>query len=508
MVRRRIRWCLLAGLVALGAGHANALAANRAADMVNSTTVASTTTTTSPLTTVTSTAETTTTTTTSTTSTTTTVPIPPLVLPYKLYFTQLANRTSRRMGFALLQQSPLPGTLRLTAYGDTGKNLKSSVVLSLASRNQMARVVYEKEIFGSGLGNVNGWLLVESDRPGLAGFFLLYNDSLTLMDGTDVSDRICTQMILPEVRNAEIALVNPGEDTAVVTMHLMSDQGVQIGKTAYAIPPPMGRTAGPLSIWFSTTDLSSAGYLKIGSNLPLAGSEFFGTPDKSLTALNALDMTAGEKTLYAPQYVAGGSVYTSSITLINLESTPTRLFLTFLGDDGRTLGQTAVRDLPGSARMVVSDASPMGIPASGTQVQGYLRIQSDRTRIDGFVTFGGLGNLHFQTALPLIYQSRSSMVFSQIAQNETFFTGLAVVNPNGEAVDTLVSLYDTDGTRIGVSSVSIPANGRISRLLKELVPGMPPMSRGYFRILSSRPVLGFGVFGTTDYSVLSAILPQ
>jgi hypothetical protein len=100
------------------------------------------------------------------------------------------------------------------------------------------------------------------------------------------------------------------------------------------------------------------------------------------------------------------------------------------------------------------------------------------------------------------------MVYSQVAENDLFFTGLAAVNPRAESVDLFLSLFNTNGLRVGVGSVSIPPGGRISRLLRDLFPGMQPMSRGYFKVLASRPVFSFGVFGTRDLSVLSAITPQ
>ena len=55
---------------------------------------------------------------------------------------------------------------------------------------------------------------------------------------------------------------------------------------------------------------------------------------------------------------------------------------------------------------------------------------------------------------------------------------------------------------------NIPPAGRISKLLPEIISGLPPLTKGYFRVGSNRPVMSFGVFGTSTLSVLSAVPPQ
>lgn len=95
-----------------------------------------------------------------------------------------------------------------------------------------------------------------------------------------------------------------------------------------------------------------------------------------------------------------------------------------------------------------------------------------------------------------------------MVQNQDYFTGVAILNINSEPAHVVVRVFSTEGEEVGTGAVMVPANGRVSRLLSQIVPALPPMSKGNFRVSSDKPVLSFGVFGTHTLSVLSAVLAQ
>jgi hypothetical protein len=85
---------------------------------------------------------------------------------------------------------------------------------------------------------------------------------------------------------------------------------------------------------------------------------------------------------------------------------------------------------------------------------------------------------------------------------------LALLNPNNAPAVVQVTVYNESGVRVGIVSPTIPAGGRFSKLLSELMGGLPSMTRGYFQIYSGNPVFGFSVFGTKNLGVLAAIPPS
>jgi len=69
-------------------------------------------------------------------------------------------------------------------------------------------------------------------------------------------------------------------------------------------------------------------------------------------------------------------------------------------------------------------------------------------------------------------------------------------------------VFNTDGIQVGGKTIRIGAGERISQLLPEIIPGLPNLDSGYFRVNSDQPVFSFAVFGTCTLSVLSAVPAQ
>jgi hypothetical protein len=422
-----------------------------------------------------------------------------------LYFPATVATTSSSTGFAVTNTGSSTATVVLNVYQNSGQGpsgVTSYRVITMPARSQLANLA--QELFGSSLQLPSGWVRLASGQPGISGFFLNYDNALTGADGAGAWSVPSNALLFPVASQAELSLVNPNQTATVsVELTLFDDNGRQAG-TATAQIPANGRFSEKTETLFPGV---SSGYVTVKANTGIVGAEFFGLAGSDLSALNALDGSAGAQTLYTPQFAAGGGVWRSSLTLINMEASPTTAILSFISDSGGQLGKDASLTIPAGGRTVVSDLSVFGLPAvPDSLTEGYVRIASTNTRISGFVGFGDVANNRFQTALPCVVEGSMNLVFSQVAQDQTWFTGLAVLNPNAAAADLTISVYRTDGTSAGTGTIRLEPNRRFSSLLSELVPGMPSMSKGYFTVSSTLPVFGFAVFGTN--AVLSAIPPQ
>jgi hypothetical protein len=341
----------------------------------------------------------------------------------------------------------------------------------------------------------------------VTGFYLTFDNRLTAMDGSDAAATAVQSLILPELADADISLVNPSETQAsTVDLSIVDELGRPQASASIQIPAN-GRYSRRVDALFPSAPAGS--YLKLGASRGIVASELFGPSGVSWSALNGIDSGGGAKSLYSPQFAAGGGTWKSALTIVNLESSPTTLTLSFVSDNGVELGKTASIDLPAGGRIVVSDPSTFGLPAvPESLIEGYVRINSSVTRVAGFAKFGDPEGLRFQTALPCVTQGKTNLVFSQVAQDDSWFTGVAVIDASGTGADVTVSVFKTDGTPAGSGTRRLAPNGRFSKLLTELVPGLPTLSKGYFTVQSTQPVLGFAVFGTNNLSVLSAVPPQ
>jgi hypothetical protein len=234
----------------------------------------------------------------------------------------------------------------------------------------------------------------------------------------------------------------------------------------------------------------------------------FGKPTLSLAVLAGQDSSAGASTIYSPQYVVGGS-WRSTLSVINLDSSPGRLTLRLIGDEGGQLGATRTLPIGGNGKVHIADQMFFA-GARETPIQGYVEISSDGVRLSGSVVFGDRHNEAFATALPLVREPQETMIFSHIASDARYFTGLALLNPNESEATATIDLYRSDGILEATTTELIPAKRRISRLVTEYFPELAGVERssGYIRVKVDMAVASFALFGTRDLSVLSAIPAQ
>lgn len=78
-------------------------------------------------------------------------------------------------------------------------------------------------------------------------------------------------------------------------------------------------------------------------------------------------------------------------------------------------------------------------------------------------------------------------------------------NPNGEPASVDIMVHDSTGDLIGQAALVLPAGGRLSRLLSELIEGLPPVIGGYVRIRSTLPVQAIELFGDFQGTFLSTV---
>jgi hypothetical protein len=102
------------------------------------------------------------------------------------------------------------------------------------------------------------------------------------------------------------------------------------------------------------------------------------------------------------------------------------------------------------------------------------------------------------------------VIFSHIASNDLYYTGLAMVNPGETGANTTIELYEANGTPIASHSFYLPPGQRKTRVLTELFPALEEQdhSAGSIRIISDMPLASIALFGTRDASILSAIPPH
>jgi hypothetical protein len=309
---------------------------------------------------------------------------------------------------------------------------------------------------------------------------------------------------------------NPGNSEAQVTIRLMDSNGSSVGDPYNKTLPAGGSFVTDLDDMFEDSQLPSHGYLKLQSTSPVVFRSSFGNAKESNVLTGQLPQNA--ISFYIPHFATGGQ-YVTELTLINTNATqtnPAEITVTLVDDSGNPFSvPPATLKIKSEAQVTTTLASLF--PNLGSAlVTGSVRVDVKPIQSGPFVMGPGvLGSVRFaaangsaSSALPLIISPSGDCLYSHIAQDSGYYTGLAVQNPNSQATDFTVTVTNKDGQKVGSYSSALPPHARISKQLTELIPASARQTGGYIRITSTYPVTSVAFFGTTDLRSLSAIAAQ
>ena len=260
---------------------------------------------------------------------------------------------------------------------------------------------------------------------------------------------------------------------------------------------------------FTGIDPNASDYVRVKSSKGAQSLQVMRQREGDISALTGQDITAGGTTLYSPQYVIGG-IWRTTLSVINLDSITGMVTLRFIGGDGVQMGATRAVGIPANGKLYIDDPGFFLTLDPGVTMTGYVEMVSDGIRIEGSTVFGDINRQSFCSALALISDLQTSVLFGHVASNDQYFTGIAILNPNTTDANVNIELYAADGTLIETQPELIPAGQREARVLTEYFTSLEgkDQTSGYVRLTSDIPIASFSLFGTNSLSMLSAIPPQ
>jgi len=423
------------------------------------------------------------------------------------------------VGLGIANLDPQTATVRFTAYNAagevvTGAGITNPVTRELASGRQLP--VVDVDLFGTNLREsaAAGWVKIESSVEKLIGFFLMFNGTLTELDGADFTYTPLTSFLFTEIRRdgfTKISIANPNAEPAVLDFILIGADGITRATASREVPANGSLSEDLFSGLFPGAIPEASAYVRVTSTKSVLPIELVGTEASDFASLYARNAVTGAPRLYCPQYVVGGG-YASSISIVNVDSTSGFVTMRLFGDNGTQIGTTRTMNIEPLGKVLVT--GPSYFDAQGPDPllmkQGYVEITGDGINLAGSVVFGDSLMNVFSAALPLSAGTDQSVVYGHISSDDLYYTGLAIVNPGPNEANVTVNIIDADGTPAHTASLTIPAGCRIARTLTEIFPALIGQQRtsGYFTVNSDAGVASFAVFGTHGLSLLSAIPPQ
>ncbi len=428
------------------------------------------------------------------------------------------------LGVAVANYSDSAANLEFRAFGPGGALLpfpQNPFNVALAARNQLAKL--GSELFGVGASTPQaGWIQLTSDNPQIGAFFESGNMSLTQLDGSIGTPSQATKLYLTRACEGPagfrgqgsatfVSIANPNDVPITLQLKLFGLQTAG-GTQAAQIGAAVNRTIAANGVLYqSVTDLFGAalgrGYVVVDvTNGPGAvGFELIqctGVP--TLIGLNAL-LGNQNNELFSAQLASGSTLFTS-LKLINTSNATRNITLRAVKDDGSALAPQAQITL-GPGDFLERDAGEIFAFTDALAV-GSLHVQADGPGVIGDVVFGEPGTLRYASSMPLQVQKFTTAVLNQVANGMGLFTGLALYNPGAEAANVTIEVYAPTGAMTGSKTFSLPAGGRLSQLVPELVPETAGQVTGFIILRSTHPLIAQQLFGENGLSMLSAVPPS
>ena len=334
-------------------------------------------------------------------------------------------------------------TTAITQVGGTA-------IFNLSSGSQLARLV-------------DGPVELETTNRDIHGIVFSGTESGDSLDGYIVSGNTFPDLVFTG-GNGNIHVANPGTAVANLQIESFAPDGSILASNLRTLDGGA----------FDVVTVSGKGFTSIRSDVGVSGVERV-IEQSAAAALSGVASVSS--TAYATHYFSGAG-YASRLKLINPSTGSVNVTVKGLLEPR----ESAEVPLAGSGFLKITSSAP---------VFGHIRIERPLEKALALV--------------PLMYQPCGEWLLPHLITGGLYFTGVAIVNPDGTAIDVTVEAFDSLRQRLGSSSQQIAGEAQTAQLIEEFVPEAAGRLGGWARIRSSQPILVLGIYGDREGRFLEAI---
>ena len=435
-------------------------------------------------------------------------PVSPRLGPLRLRFT---NRRD------------LDLSVRLEALSPAGSLVSGPDIVNPASvtvdRGDQVSVAVE-EIFGSGILDVEIGTIAALTRRAEIGAIFLFGDDQTFGDGGAASQPPRNRFLLPNIsREGEepftvVHFFNPSEDADTeIQASLYDGAGEMVSSTDRSLGP-RGTISESAETFFAVdVEDFQDGYIQgDATGEGMVAFQTFGN-EKTINHL-AGQATSLRKQSYGVAHVGFGAGLETELNLINSDESKDAKFRVSIFDDQGQDALASVDFVLESRKQRIADLSVLFGLFSTEVLTGSLEIELlnvfrgpflNAPSINGSVRFKSVDGWYSAT-LPLFRVPDKDALYAHVAQDQGFFTGVAIKNRARAPVEGTVEAFDESGHFVGAADFTLDPGARMVKLLFELIPETAGQWRGGFRVLSpDGAVESFALFGDQTGDWLSVL---
>lgn len=289
----------------------------------------------------------------------------------------------------------------------------------------------------------------------------------------------------------QLGLLNPQLSECQVYLYAGEDSGSSPFSQQSTLPA-RGSALLKVDLLFSQPDRIS--HITVLSPQPLLAWQEFRADDglewsasPSAPALPALDL---------PHVALDTSAWKTYLRLSQLAPLADELIFARLGQT-----QARILDLPAQGSLLLH--LPQDLPTALDWAE--IATPSSTPQLSAVEWFGRADGARMSAALALTRTRSQTLVFPHIAADRsTFWTGLALVNPQNQPATAALTLTAADGGTLAQTNRSFAPGEKWVGLLQELFP-QAPLQTAMLWVAADHPLFGYELFGTTNGESLAGL---
>jgi hypothetical protein len=400
----------------------------------------------------------------------------------------------------------------------SGPEIVNPASLTIAGGGQVSALL--ENIFGPGIVEVEtGTIVARSRRAESGNFFLFGDDSTAALDGGRAVQELRKRFLLPHLFRqgrqpfTRLHLFNPSpETTAEITLTLHDGAGEAVSSIQRSLGPRETISESVATLFDVDPEDFQDGYVRGEATEGVAASQTFGN-EMTVNHL-AAQAASLQGQFYGVAHVGVGAGLETELNLINSHNSRQAKFRISVVDDlGQAVAVAAEFVLEPHQQRVVDLAVLFELPSTAV-LTGSLEIELldvfkgpylFAPSINGSVRFKRVDG-RSSTTLPLFRVQGREAFYSHVAQDQGFFTGVAIKNRADVPLAVTVEAYDEPGNLVGETDFELGPGARTAKLLSELIPATAGQSGGTFRVRSpDGAVESFALFGDLNGDVISTV---
>ncbi len=441
--------------------------------------------------------------------------------PQRWYYPLYPNRTGDFNGFAIANLSGRRAQIQATAYG-AGAPLpglsRNPATLEVDPGRQLARLDSQLLAGPGEQVTLPGWVEMVGDNSEVASLFQFGGGAA--LDGAPPFRGTAGEFWLTRIyqgpgayrgraASTRVTLANPNDAPATVRLRLYA--GVESQLEAEAVRVLEGRDffIEEVSSLFARQAVTPPAHVHV-QVIEGPGVVGFARID-SLGRETVVGLTgtigSASASFWSAQFATAPGQLFSNLKLINTAASPRQTELLLIGDSGGLELARATLIVPAAGVLEGDMVDLLSLGPGAGPLAGSLRIVADGPGLLGDVLFGDPVRFQNAALLPLQSEPARELVFGHQGDTQVFFTGLALHNAAEQPAQVTIRVYSPDGGLLGEARIELPARGRLSQEIRQLVPQTQGTIGGYIVVESTQPLVAQELFGDRRLEKLSAVPP-